>query len=182
MKKISIDPAFPIPGLHHDESFNGMSIRDYFAAKAMHSFLSDPKISYSYKRISEDAYVMADAMMFGQETDSQKIRRLMDEVESLNLDVIEQCRIIGMGTERELALLARIEHLEKLVMGNESAYQRGYMDGRAVQSTNPLTDTQIEKIRTEIFSTDNPYCPVDRKSMRKVAKAIEAAHNIKEQA
>jgi hypothetical protein len=66
--------------------------------------------------------------------------------------------------------------------GNESAYQRGYMDGRAVQSTNPLTDNQIEKIRTEIFSTDNPYCPVDRKSMRKVAKAIEAAHDIKEQA
>jgi predicted RNA-binding protein with PIN domain len=59
-------------------------------------------------------------MMFGQETDSQKMRRLMDEVESLNSDVIEQCRIIGMGAERELALLARIEHLEKLVMVNEA--------------------------------------------------------------
>jgi hypothetical protein len=59
-------------------------------------------------------------MMFGQETDSQKIRRLMDEVESLNSDVIEQCRIIGMGAERELALLTRIEHLEKLVMVNEA--------------------------------------------------------------
>jgi hypothetical protein len=56
-------PAFPVPGLHHDESFNGMSIRDYFAAKAMHSFLSDPRMSYSYKRLSEDAYEMADAML-----------------------------------------------------------------------------------------------------------------------
>jgi hypothetical protein len=67
MKKISSNPAFPVPRLHHDESFNGMSMRDYFAAKAMHSFLTDPKISYSYKRISEDAYVMADAMMFERE-------------------------------------------------------------------------------------------------------------------
>jgi hypothetical protein len=70
MKKISIDPAFPFSRMHHDESFNDMSMRDYFAAKAMHSFLSDPKIpkiSYSYKKISEDAYVMADAMMFERE-------------------------------------------------------------------------------------------------------------------
>jgi predicted RNA-binding protein with PIN domain len=59
-------------------------------------------------------------MMFGQETDSQKMRRLMDEVESLNSDVIEQCRIIGMGAERELALLARIEHLENLVLNHEA--------------------------------------------------------------
>jgi hypothetical protein len=74
------------------------------------------------------------------------------------------------------------QELMDALADNESAYQRGYMDGRAVRSTNPLTDTQIEKIRTEIFSTDNPYCPVDRKSMRKVAKAIESAHDIKEQA
>lgn len=28
-------PAFPVPGLHADESFNGMGMRDYFAAKAI---------------------------------------------------------------------------------------------------------------------------------------------------
>lgn len=27
--------AFPIPGLHEDPDFNGLSVRDYFAAKAM---------------------------------------------------------------------------------------------------------------------------------------------------
>lgn len=27
-------PAFPIPGLHDDADFNGMTLRDYFAAKA----------------------------------------------------------------------------------------------------------------------------------------------------
>lgn len=25
-------PAFPVPGLQHDEAFNGMTLRDYFAA------------------------------------------------------------------------------------------------------------------------------------------------------
>ena len=44
----------------------------------------------------------------------------------------------------------------------------------------PLTDEQIEKLREKTFSTGNPYCPVDSKSMRKAARAIEAAHNIKE--
>jgi len=27
-------PAFPIPGLHNDADFNGMSLRDYFAVHA----------------------------------------------------------------------------------------------------------------------------------------------------
>lgn len=27
-------PAFPIPGLHHDADFNGMTLRDYFIAHA----------------------------------------------------------------------------------------------------------------------------------------------------
>jgi len=44
----------------------------------------------------------------------------------------------------------------------------------------PMTDEQIEKLREKTFSTGNPYCPVDSKSMRKAARAIEAAHGIKE--
>jgi hypothetical protein len=44
----------------------------------------------------------------------------------------------------------------------------------------PLTDEQIEKLREKTFSTGNPYCPVDSKSMRKAARAIEAAHGIGE--
>jgi len=27
-------PAFPVPGLQHDEAFNGISVRDYLAAHA----------------------------------------------------------------------------------------------------------------------------------------------------
>lgn len=45
----------------------------------------------------------------------------------------------------------------------------------------PLTDEEIEKLREKTFSTGNPYCPVDSKSMKKAARAIEAAHGIKDQ-
>lgn len=37
-----------------------------------------------------------------------------------------------------------------------------------------LTDDRIETLRKRTFSTDNPFCPVDRKSMWKAAKAVEA--------
>ena len=35
MTKNTGGPAFPVPGLHRDEYNNGMTLRDYFAAKAM---------------------------------------------------------------------------------------------------------------------------------------------------
>jgi hypothetical protein len=34
MRSANGGPAFPVPGLQHDEDFNGMTLRDYFAAKA----------------------------------------------------------------------------------------------------------------------------------------------------
>ena len=39
----------------------------------------------------------------------------------------------------------------------------------------PLTDEQIERLREKTFSTNNPFCPVDSKSMRKAIRAYEAA-------
>ena len=44
----------------------------------------------------------------------------------------------------------------------------------------PLSDSEIEKLREKTFSTYNPYCPVDSKSMRKAVRAAEAAHGIGE--
>lgn len=38
-----------------------------------------------------------------------------------------------------------------------------------------LTDSEIEAVRKATFSTENPYCPVDRKSMWKAALAITVA-------
>jgi hypothetical protein len=42
----------------------------------------------------------------------------------------------------------------------------------------PLTDAQIEKLRENTFSINNPHCPVDSKSMRKAVRAAERAHGI----
>lgn len=63
--------AFPIEGYS-----NGISIRDYFAAKAMaaivrrwdgHSFGGGPD-SPQYKELAEDAYFIADAMLRARES------------------------------------------------------------------------------------------------------------------
>lgn len=43
----------------------------------------------------------------------------------------------------------------------------------------PLTDAEIELLRENTFSVNNPYCPVDSKSMRKAVRAAERAHGIK---
>ena len=32
-------PAYPVPGLQHDESFNGLSLRDYFASEALNGLI-----------------------------------------------------------------------------------------------------------------------------------------------
>ena len=57
------DPAFPIPRYKlHD----GMSLRDYFAAKAMQGFMANPNDSMVEENISEmakTAYQIADQML-----------------------------------------------------------------------------------------------------------------------
>ncbi|MHA2903153.1 hypothetical protein ACW9FB_11765 [Ralstonia mannitolilytica] len=65
MGKTFKEPAFPVPGLQHDEDFNGMSLRDYFAAKALGGMLASEEEGavYSAKNVAERAYEMADAML-----------------------------------------------------------------------------------------------------------------------
>ena len=59
-------PAFPLHnhgaqtlGLH----VTGMTLRDYFAAKAMQSYWSDPTVAGDLKTAAAWAYDMADAML-----------------------------------------------------------------------------------------------------------------------
>lgn len=62
-------PAFPIPNLHHDEDFNGMTLRDYFAAKCMPlvaaQWARDNAEAWDngFDRMARIAYEMADAML-----------------------------------------------------------------------------------------------------------------------
>lgn len=59
--------AFPTP---NDPMYLGMSLRDYFAAKAMHGFAMDDILCNAattapewYKSIAEASYGLADAML-----------------------------------------------------------------------------------------------------------------------
>jgi hypothetical protein len=65
-------PALPVPNLEDDEDFNGMTLRDYFAAKAMVPFIEvtaddaaavneNPHVFAA--AIASAAYIMADAML-----------------------------------------------------------------------------------------------------------------------
>jgi hypothetical protein len=58
------DQAFPVGYNGHE----GMTLRDYFAAKAMQSILIDPRIDNdSYRECAEGAYKAADAMLKARE-------------------------------------------------------------------------------------------------------------------
>ncbi len=64
MNKDTGGPAFPIPGLQHDEAFNGMTLRDYFAGQAMQGFAaSEAEWSDGLYGMAKCAYKWADAML-----------------------------------------------------------------------------------------------------------------------
>ena len=53
-------------------------------------------------------------------------------------------------------------------------YQRGFADGKQAAERKPLTDQEMMRIYVELKSVAGFY------SVEKFARAIEAAHNIKE--
>ncbi len=64
MNKETGGPAFPFKGAINDSS--GMTLRDYFAAKAMQAIVADHKMVVelgSRDVIAESAYNIADAML-----------------------------------------------------------------------------------------------------------------------
>ena len=68
-------PAFPLTNNWHNElkHYNGMTLRDYFAAKAMQAIIQDTGINIgegkdkSDKHDAEAAYRYADAMLKARE-------------------------------------------------------------------------------------------------------------------
>ena len=67
--------AFPASSKYNDE-YNGMDLRDYFAAKALQSIITDGKLGDRLKhddyikKVSEMSYEYADSMMKARENDS----------------------------------------------------------------------------------------------------------------
>ena len=64
---MNIPLAFPAQ--FWDERATGMTLRDYFAAKAMQGLLSDPdwRIDLPFSATASAAYKMADAMLEARE-------------------------------------------------------------------------------------------------------------------
>jgi hypothetical protein len=56
-------PAFPVPGLAGNSDYDGMTLRDYFAAKAMQCYWNDPEVVGTQAQAAEWAYEMADEML-----------------------------------------------------------------------------------------------------------------------
>lgn len=63
-------PAFPLEMVYtqENEKFNGMTLRDYFAAKAMTGLLTAEIVGeYSNEHVAEISYRIADAMLKARE-------------------------------------------------------------------------------------------------------------------
>jgi hypothetical protein len=72
-------PAFPVPGLASNSDYDGMTLRDYFAAKALSTILGQYDFTFfeddkSEKQgdafsliVAKNAYAMADAMLKARE-------------------------------------------------------------------------------------------------------------------
>ena len=61
-------PAFPVEVIYtqENEKFNGMTLRDYFASRAMQAELTVYE-GTNWPRVAKQAYQMADAMMKARE-------------------------------------------------------------------------------------------------------------------
>ena len=60
-------PAFSTENSYLVSTLHGMTLRDYFAAKAMQGMMNDPNIDMPCGEVARLAYKMADAMMKARE-------------------------------------------------------------------------------------------------------------------
>jgi len=70
MDNIPAFPVFPETGSGHASAFQGMTLRDYFAAKAMQPVMAHSGGYWNEERMERyavTAYLMADAMMEARE-------------------------------------------------------------------------------------------------------------------
>ena len=60
-------PAFPYVSEHGTMGSNGMTLRDYFAAKAMQALVGEIYVDTSHTNMAKEAYLIADAMLVGRD-------------------------------------------------------------------------------------------------------------------
>lgn len=69
-------PAFPLPEAAHPgasppDVAKGMTLRDYFAAKALQGLLADSKVEATQAEFAAASYGMADAMLKAREVGNE---------------------------------------------------------------------------------------------------------------
>lgn len=69
-------PAFPLPEAAHPGAFppdvaKGMTLRDYFAAKAMQGLLANSEVQATHAEFAAESYKMADAMLKAREVGNE---------------------------------------------------------------------------------------------------------------
>ncbi|MCS4604211.1 MULTISPECIES: hypothetical protein [Enterobacter cloacae complex] len=67
-------PAFPVAGSEHNYPIEGMTLRDYFAAKALSGWLASypescthPIVAGNADEVAKHSYMLADAMLRARE-------------------------------------------------------------------------------------------------------------------
>jgi len=60
-------PAFPIKDFPYMASHDGLSMRDYFAAKALQGMLAETSLKATAEEFANKSYELADAMMKARE-------------------------------------------------------------------------------------------------------------------
>jgi hypothetical protein len=86
------------------------------------------------------------------ETDTL-VQTLYDQIERLDSEIMEQCRINGMGAERELALMARVSELERAnvrLRGALSAILDSVVEGNAA-----ILCTLFDNGKSALAATEN---------------------------
>ena len=51
------------PWMHKDLTCTGMTLRDYFAAKAMQAMIAEPSLKATPEEFAQRSYMVADAMI-----------------------------------------------------------------------------------------------------------------------
>ena len=55
------------PWMHKDLTCTGMTLRDYFAAKAMQAMIAEPSLKATPEEFAQRSYMVADAMIKARE-------------------------------------------------------------------------------------------------------------------
>jgi len=88
-------------------------------------------------------------------------------------------QLVDVLQNNQLGDLRKAEECFRISAAARDAQWNALIAGQAGEAV-AMTDVQIEKLRDATFSINNPFCPVDSKSMRKAVRAYERAQGIKE--